>query len=77
VENGVLLIEGERRQEKEENNKKFHRIERAYGSFVRTFMVPDTIDETKVSAEFKDGMLNVRLPKMEKAKHKAIEVMVG
>jgi len=76
VENGVLLIEGERRQEKEENTKKFHRIERAYGSFVRTFMVPDNIDEAKVSAEFKDGLLNVHLPKTEKAKHKAIEVMV-
>jgi HSP20 family protein len=77
VENGVLLIEGERRQEREENSKKFHRIERAYGSFVRTFMVPDNIDEAKVSAEFKDGLLNVHLPKTEKAKHKAIEVMVG
>ena len=77
VENGVLLIEGERRQEKEENAKKFHRIERAYGSFVRTFMVPDNIDEAKVSAEFKDGLLNVHLPKMEKAKNRAIEVMVG
>jgi HSP20 family protein len=59
VENGVLLIEGERRQEKEENTKKFHRIERAYGSFVRMFMVPDAIDEAKVSAVFKDGLLNV------------------
>ena len=54
VENGVLRIEGERRQEKEEKTKKFHRIERAYGSFVRTFTVPDNIDEAKVSAEFKE-----------------------
>jgi HSP20 family protein len=77
VENGVLRIEGERRQEKEEKTKKFHRIERAYGSFVRTFVVPDNIDEAKVSAEFKDGVLNVHLPKTEKAKHKAIEVKVG
>jgi HSP20 family protein len=77
VESGVLRIEGERRQEKEEKTKKFHRIERAYGSFVRTFAVPDNIDEAKVSAEFKDGVLNVHLPKTEKAKHKAIEVKVG
>src|SRR5881628_3147867 len=77
VENGVLRIEGERRQEKEEKTKKFHRIERAYGSFLRTFTVPDNIDEAKVSAEFKDGVLNVHLPKTEKAKHKAIEVKVG
>ena len=77
VENGVLRIEGERRQEKEENTKKFHRIERAYGAFVRTFAVPDNIEEANVSAEFKDGVLNVHLPKTEKAKHKAIEVKVG
>jgi HSP20 family protein len=77
VENGVLRIEGERRQEREEETKKFHRIERVYGSFVRTFTVPDNIDEAKVSAEFKDGVLNVHLPKMEKAKHTAIEVKVG
>ena len=77
VENGVLRMEGERRQEKEEKTKKFHRVERAYGSFVRTFVVPDNIDEAKVSAEFKDGVLNVHLPKTEKAKHKAIEVKVG
>ena len=76
-EEGILSVEGERKQEKEEKGKKFHRIERAYGSFVRTFMVPDNIDEAKVSAEFKDGLLNVHLPKTEKAKHKAIEVMVG
>lgn len=77
VENGVLRIEGERRQEKEQATKKFHRIERAYGSFVRTFVVPDNIDEAKVSAEFKDGVLNVHIPKTEKAKHKTIEVKVG
>ena len=77
VENGVLRIEGERRQEKEEKTKKFHRIERVYGSFLRTFVVPDNIDEANVSAEFKDGVLNVHLPKTEKATHKAIAVKVG
>ena len=77
VENGVLTLQGERKQEKEEKGKKFHRIERYYGSFMRTFAVPDNVDETKVKAEFKDGVLNVHLPKTEKAKPKAIEVKVA
>jgi len=54
-----------------------HRVERSYGSFVRTFTLPDNVDDTKVRADFKDGVLNVRLPKSEKAKPKAIEVKVG
>ncbi len=57
--------------------KKFRRIEQSYGSFVRTFSLPDVIDEEKVKAEFKDGMLNLQLPKSEKAKPKAIEVKVA
>jgi HSP20 family protein len=77
VDHGVLRLEGERRQEKEDKGKKYHRIERSYGSFLRTFTLPDNIDDTKVRAEFKDGMLNVRLPKTEKSKPKAIEVKVG
>ncbi len=77
VEDGVLTIQGERKHEKEEKGKKFHRIERSYGSFVRTFSLPDVIDEDKVKAEFKDGVLNLHLPKSEKAKPKAIEVKVA
>jgi HSP20 family protein len=77
VESGVLTLHGERKKEKEEKGKKFHRIERYYGSFLRTFSVPDNVDETKVMAEFKDGLLNVHLPKTEKAKPKAIEVKVA
>jgi HSP20 family protein len=77
VESGVLIFHGERKKEKEEKGKKFHRIERYYGSFLRTFSVPDNVDETKVMAEFKDGLLNVHLPKTEKAKPKAIEVKVA
>ncbi|MBS0182909.1 MAG: Hsp20/alpha crystallin family protein [Nitrospira sp.] len=77
VEDGVLTIQGERKHEKEEKGKKFHRIERSYGSFVRTFSLPDVIDEEKVKAEFKDGVLNLHLPKSEKAKPKAIEVKVA
>jgi HSP20 family protein len=77
VQNGVLTLQGERKKEKEEKGKKFHRVERYYGSFLRTFSVPDNVDETKVVAEFKDGVLNVHLPKTEKAKPKAIEVKVA
>ena len=76
VEDGVLTIQGERKHEKEEKGKKYHRIERSYGSFVRTFSLPDVIEEDKVKAEFKDGVLNLHLPKSEKAQPKAIEVKV-
>jgi HSP20 family protein len=74
---GVLTLEGERRQEKEEKGKKFHKVERAYGSFVRRFVLPSEVDGTKVQAEFKDGVLTVRLPKTATAKPKAIEVRVA
>ena len=77
VENGVLTLSGERKFEKEEKEKKYHRIERAYGSFTRSFTVPDDADDTKVSAEFKDGLLTVRLAKNEKARPKSIEVKVS
>ena len=76
VTNGILRVEGNRKQEKEENGKKFHRIERSYGSFLRTFTLPDNVDDTKVRAEFKDGMLMVRLPKSEKVKPKAIDINI-
>jgi HSP20 family protein len=75
VDHGVLRIEGVRKQEKEDKGKKYHRVERSYGSFLRTFALPDNVDATKVRAVFKDGVLNVHLPKTEKAKP-AIEVKV-
>jgi HSP20 family protein len=77
VENGVLTITGERKLEKEEKEKKYHRIERSYGNFLRSFTLPDYADGSRVSAEFKDGVLKVHLPKSEKAKPKAIEVKVA
>ena len=77
LEDGVLTIQGERKQEKEEKGKKYHRVERSYGSFVRSFTLPDLVDEEKVKAEFKDGVLNLQLPKSEKAKPKSIEVKVS
>jgi HSP20 family protein len=77
VENGVLSISGERKFEKEEKDKKFHRVERAYGSFLRSFTLPEGADGSRVSAEFKDGLLKVHLPKSEKAKTKSIEIKVN
>jgi len=77
VENDVLTISGERKYEKEEKGKKYHRVERAYGSFVRSFTLPEDADGSNVSAEYKDGVLKVHLPKSEKAKPKAIEVKVA
>ena len=77
VENGVLTITGERKFEKEEKDKKYHRIERSYGNFFRSFTLPDAADGSKVSAEFKDGVLKVHLPKSEKTKPKAVEVKVA
>ena len=76
AENGVLTISGERKLEKEEQGKKFHRIERAYGRFVRSFVLPDNVDPTKVTASMKDGVLEVRLVKAEQAKPKQIEISV-
>ncbi len=63
--------------EKEEKGKKFHRIERSYGTFLRTFTVPLDADETKVAADFKEGLLKIHIPKTEKARTKAIEVKVS
>lgn len=76
VDNGVLTLRGMRKQEKEENGKKFHRIERFYGSFTRSFTLPDNVDEENITAAFKDGMLNLQIRKTEEAKPKSIEVKV-
>jgi len=74
---GVLTIEGERRREKEEKGKTFHKMERAYGKFVRQFAMPNEVDASKIAAEFKEGVLNVHLPKTATAKPKPIEVKVA
>lgn len=76
VVNRVLTIWGEREQEKEEEGKKFHRVERYYGVFTRSFTLPDNVDENKVTASFKDGILNIQIQKAKVAKQKAIEVKV-
>ena len=77
LEDGMLTITGDRKFEKEENGKKYHRVERAYGSFVRTFSLPDDASPGKVSAEFKDGVLKVHLAKDEKARPQQVEVSVS
>jgi HSP20 family protein len=75
IENGILYISGERKFEKEEK-KKFHRLERFFGTFERTFTLPEDADATKIKAEFHDGVLQVHLPKHLTAKPKPIEVKV-
>ncbi len=77
VQDDVLCISGERKYEKEEKGKKYHRMERTYGSFMRSFTLPEDADGSKVAAEYKDGILKVHLPKSEKAKPKSIEVKVA
>lgn len=77
VHDDVLSVSGERKSEKEEKGKKFHRVERAYGSFMRTFTLPEDVEGSKISAEYTDGMLKVHLPKSEKAKPKTTEVKIS
>lgn len=77
VEEGVMTISGERKVEKEEKTKKYHRVERAYGRFERSFTLPDKADGTKVNAEFKDGVLQVHLPKTEKPASKSLDVKIS
>ena len=77
VEGGTLSISGERKAEKEEKDKKYHRMERSCGAFQRSFTLPEGALAEKISAEFKDGVLLVHLPKDETAKPQAIEVKVS
>jgi HSP20 family protein len=76
IENGLLTLRGERKLEKEEKQENYHRIETRYGSFVRSFALPNYVDTDKVRAEFKNGLLNVFLPKREESKPKQIKVKV-
>ena len=77
AEEGTLTIMGERKFENEEKGRKYHRVERAYGSFGRSFSLPADASPAKVSAEFKDGVLSVHLAKTQKAKPTHIEVKVA
>jgi HSP20 family protein len=77
VENNTLTLKGHRKFEKDEKVKGFHRIERSYGEFVRTFALPSTVDSEKVAADYKNGVLSIALPRKEAAKPKQIKVAVN
>ena len=74
VKDGVLVLRGERKFEKEVKEENYHRIERAYGNFHRSFTLPSSVDGEKVTARMKDGVLEVTLPKKEQAKPKQIKI---
>jgi HSP20 family protein len=76
-ENGVLTLRGERKLEKEDKRDHYHRVERFYGTFTRSFSLPGTIDAEKIRAESRNGVLTVALPKKPEAKPKAIQVKVS
>jgi HSP20 family protein len=77
IENNVLTVTGERKFEKEEKQENFRRVERQYGSFTRTFTLPNTVDAEKVSANYDKGILKIALPKKAEAKPKQIKVNIG
>ena len=74
--NGVLTIKGEKKEEKEEKRKDYHLSERRYGSFQRSFTVPDGIESDKIEATFKDGVLTVSLPKRPEAQKKEKQIAI-
>jgi HSP20 family protein len=76
VENNTLAIRGHRKFEKDEKLKGYHRIERSYGEFVRSFALPSTVDTEKVTADYKNGVLAISLPKKETAKLRQVKVAV-
>ena len=77
VENNTLYLKGERKFEKEVKEQNYHRVERSYGSFTRTFSLPNSIDADKVAANYKNGVLVLTMPKKEEAKPKTIKVTVS
>jgi HSP20 family protein len=74
LENNVLTLRGERKVDNEVKRESFHRIERAYGTFARSFTLPSTVDQQSIKADYKDGVLKVVLPKREEAKPKQITI---
>lgn len=75
VQDNTLTIKGEKKQEKETKEENYHRVERTYGAFQRTFTLPAFVNSSKIKASFKDGVLKVRLPKREEAKAKEIPIL--
>ena len=76
VEDNTLTLKGEKKFEAEVKEENYHRVERSYGNFQRSFTLPATVDQEKVKAKFKDGILEITLPKVEEAKPKQIKVEV-
>jgi HSP20 family protein len=74
LENNVLMLRGDRRFEKETKNENYHRVERSYGNFTRSFSLPAFVDDSKVNAEYKNGLLRIVLPKKEQARSKEIKI---
>jgi HSP20 family protein len=77
LENNVLTLKGERALETEVNRESFHRLERAYGGFARSFTLPTAVDQDKIQADYRNGVLKVTLPKREEAKPRQIAISVG
>jgi HSP20 family protein len=77
ITDGVLSVEGERQHGKEEKGKKFHKVERSFGRFVRRVAGPTDVDQQKIRAEFKDGVLSVHMPKSTSAKPGSVDVTIG
>ena len=76
VENQTLTLSGERKFERDQNDRGYHRIERSYGQFTRSFAVPSSVDTEAVSAEYKNGVLTVKLPKKAAAKPRQVKIEV-
>ena len=76
IKNSALYLKGERKLEKDVKEENYHRMERSYGSFHRTFALPTTVNQEKIKANFKNGVLEITIPKVEKAKPKPITVDV-
>jgi HSP20 family protein len=77
VQNDVLTIKGEKKDEKESKGANYHRVERSFGSFQRSFVLPATVQSAKVDAKYNNGILVITLPKAEEAKPKEIEIHVN
>ena len=77
LENHTLTVKGERKFENREDSKAYHRIERSYGAFARSFTLPDTVDTEHVHADYQNGVLSIVLPKKELAKPRSIKVEIG
>ena len=76
IENNVLMLSGERKADSEVKRENYHRVERSYGTFTRSFTLPSTVDTANVKADYKDGVLKIVLPKREEAKPKQVQINV-